>query len=65
MAGIYTVNLCSSVFQIVQRAYVLCRLKRKTGSDIPTPDEAVAGGFSPEINFNGVLSELPIIQETC
>ena len=69
MAGIYTVNLCCSVFQIVQRAYVLCRLKRKTdentGSDIPTPDEAVAGGFSPEINFNGVLSELPIIQETC
>ena len=69
MAGIYTVNLCCSVFHIVQRAYVLCRLKRKTdentGSDIPTPDEAVAGGFSPENNFNGVFSELPIIQETC
>ncbi|XP_010661526.1 NAC domain-containing protein 62 isoform X2 [Vitis vinifera] len=39
------------------RAYVLCRLKRKTdentGSDIPIPDEAVAGALSPEINFNG------------
>ena len=68
MAGIYTVNLCCFVFQIVQRAYVLCRLKRKkdkkTGSYIPTPDEAVAGGFSPEMNYNDVLSELSIIQET-
>ena len=64
----YTLKSWCSVFQIVQRAYVLCRLKRKTDenteSDIPTPDEDVAGGFSPEINFNGVLSELPIIQET-
>ena len=61
-------NLCCFVFQIVQRAYVLCRLKRKTdentGSDIPIPDEAVAGALSPEINFNGLLSELPIIHET-
>ena len=60
--------LCCFVFEIVQKAYVLCHLKKKpeenTGSsDIPVHGEAVAGGFSPGISFNGLLSELPIIQE--
>lgn len=55
MAGIYTVNSCSFVFQIVQRAYVLCHLKRNTveniASDIPTPDKAGAGGFFTRIQL--------------
>ena len=35
MARIYTVNLCCFVLQIVQETYVLCRLKKKKGSDFP------------------------------
>lgn len=63
MGGKYTGNLCCFVFQIVQKAYVLCHLKKKTdentGSDIPVPDEDVAGGFP----FSGFSSQLPISQE--
>ena len=66
MTGTYTGNLCCSVVQIVQKAYVLCQSKKitdeNTGSDIPVPGEVVACGFSPGISFNGLLSELPIIQ---
>ena len=55
------------MFEIVQKAYVLCHLMKKTdkntGSDISVPGEAVAGGLSPGISVNGLLSELPIIQE--
>ena len=63
-------NLCCFVFEILQQAYVLCRLKekkekkKKKGSEISSPDEAAAGWFSPEIESNGFLSELPITQET-
>ena len=34
----------------MQRAYVLCHLMKKTDENTG-PDEAVAGGFSPGINF--------------
>ena len=58
------------MFEILQQAYVLCRLKekkekkKKKGSDVSSSDEAAAGWFSPEIDSNGFLSELPITQET-
>ena len=53
----YTVNLCCFVLLIVQKAYVLCRLKRKT-------DENTGPDIPPETNVNGMLPELSIIQAT-
>ena len=53
----YTVNLCCFALLIVQKAYALCRLKRKT-------DENTGPDIPSETNVNGMLPELSIIQAT-